>query len=147
MENEKEKPKYYENVVFPCLFFVNFTSCIPNSTHFLVLPYLPATFVTFPTKENKKNRYKKLKTNEQNILLLKLPCGVVYHTLYPFVQTSLLANIHCNDSLLCTRTLASPVVALCPGSAGPTPSHAPVIHRCGRCLCGPTQSPGSWPGW
>lgn len=33
------------------------------------------------------------------------------------------------------------------GSAGLTPSRAPAVHRRGRCWGGPTQSPGSGPGW
>ena len=46
-------------------------------------------------KENKEDRIKKEKSFMEAIV-----CHYIYPTIYPFVHTSLLANVHCNQSLL-----------------------------------------------
>ena len=112
-------------------------------------------------KENKDDRIKKEKSFMEAIV-----CHYIYPTIYPFVHTSLLANVHCNQSLLSFEasgfcysintgsspgllldTLLFSVVIEIPQlwifrtSLLP----APAIHRWGRCLGGTTRSPGSGP--
>ena len=89
------------------------------------------------------------------------------HTVYPFVQTSLLAKSHCNESgiglvqglwlllhnqywVLTGTPLRFPAVALCHGDpAGQALSHTPEIDRWGRCWAEPPLPawlrPGSGP--
>lgn len=93
--------------------------------------------------------------------------AVVCHSLYTidsFVYISLLASVHCSESLVWLEAsgfcytsntgsslglLLDILLMSCAwrsysfGSAGPAPLHAPAVQRWGRCWAGLTQSPGS----
>jgi hypothetical protein len=66
----------------------------PNPTHLPGPLHLYSALVTLPTKQN-KTKHKKI----------SLEVGV-YHTVYPFAQTALIAPVHCSESGL-VRPLAS----------------------------------------
>ena len=91
-------------------------------------------------------------------------CPTAYHS----VHTPSFENVHCNGSLVwleatssCYTTSTDPprdscqisscCSVLCRSysfpSGGPASSHTPAVHRWSRCWGGPTQSPGSGPGW
>jgi hypothetical protein len=78
---------------------------------------------------------------------------------YTSVHTSLLANVHCNETAIWFEVSDSAILSilescwdsfqlswccLCHKSpAEPAPSHAPAVHRWASCWAGPTQSLGS----
>jgi hypothetical protein len=142
-----------------------FTASISQVLGYLLHP------CNLPSKNRNKN--KKIKTskskqnktnNNKNLTVEAAVCHNVSHG-YSFGQTSLLPNVHCNESGL--RPLASAILSileshwgfsqisccrsvswkLCSfGSAGLAPSHTPAFHRWGRCWGEHIQSPGSGPG-
>jgi hypothetical protein len=108
----------------------------PNPTHLPIPPSLPSTLAT--KKQNKTNK---------KTLALCGSCSVSQCiTLYPFAQTSLLANVPWSGlrppasaipSILGPHWDSSWIACCCPeswracsfGSAGLAPSHAPDVHR------------------
>jgi hypothetical protein len=119
---------------------VSFTSCIPIP---LISPYPwypPSTLAAFPTTEK------------------KFHCGytTLCPTVYPFVHTSLLAVVHCNNLLvryeasgysyeywnLIGTPLRHPSNF---GSVGSAPSCTPAVYWWGRCWSGPIQNSGIGP--
>ena len=119
---------------------MSFTSCIPIP---LISPYPwypPSTLAAFPTTEK------------------KFHCGytTLCPTVYPFVHTSLLAVVHCNNLLvryeasgysyeywnLIGTPLRHPSNF---GSVGSAPSCTPAVYWWGRCWSGPIQNSGIGP--
>jgi hypothetical protein len=100
---------------------------------------------------------------EKNLIVEAAVCHSASHSI-PFCPHFLLANVHCIESLVGSKPLASAALSIlgphwhssqipccCPvsrrasslGSVGQALSHAPVVHQWCRCWGGPTQSPGS----
>ena len=113
----------------------------------------PSLFIQPPTLQPPQLQKKtKVKQSIENISLWKLWCVPVRPTVYPFVHTSSLAKVHCNESLVWFQAfgychtfnlrspvwtlLGYPVAALCTpgrsctfGAVEPVLSHAPAVHR------------------
>jgi hypothetical protein len=78
----------------PTMHDVKFTM-YPNPTHLPISSYLSSTLVSSPPKRNKKKTKTKNKISPGTTV-----CVTVCYTVYSLVYTSLLANIHCSESLV-----------------------------------------------
>ena len=130
-------------------------SLVPLSTF-----HPSSTLLSNEDKAKHKNNNDNKTTKK--ISVWKLQYVMVCHTPDPFVQPSLVANVHCNESLVWFElllhyqhwTLAGIplryLLCCCPvswrsysfASVGPAPSCSLAVHRWGRCWGGPTQCLG-----
>jgi hypothetical protein len=133
------------------LFLCEFHIMHANPTHLSVPPSPTSTLAISPTKENKqlikiKTTIKIIKQTNKNISPWKLWCVKV------LCQTALLANLHCNESLIWLESFSTPSIldahqgfsqiscsysvswrSCSLGSAGPDLSNVPSLHMWGRC--------------
>jgi hypothetical protein len=128
-------------------------------------PYTPIPLISSlilpSTVETSPHRQRKSLTMEAGV------CLSVSHSL-PFCPRLCLRMLVSVTHWSGSRSLASAMLSIlefhwdssctscrCPvslrscsfGSAREAPSHTPAVTRWGRCQGGPTQSPGSGPGW
>lgn len=149
------KTHYYLKLLILCEFHIMHHS---SACAFISL----SSLATSPSKENKNQRNEN--ENKQSISPRRLQCVTVCHTVHPFAQTAILANVPCNESwpqsfailsILDPHWDSSLIFCCCLvswtscsfESEGLAASRAPTVYRLGRCWGGPSQSPGSGPGW